>query len=172
LAQFGLEMVAPGGGEHLAAAGVEAALDKRTSMGVIGNLNAYAQFQAANAMNRGQEPRGWPGGGGVGRGDGFDDGQSDRSEPARPGSGRSCAGRRSSPAAVAVSSELSRGDDMASRRAFRPGGACRPSVADVRQLTAQTLVWKAGMAQWTKAGSVPELGGLFCRCAAAAAQPK
>lgn len=29
---------------------VEEALDKRTSMGVIGNLNAYTQFQAANAM--------------------------------------------------------------------------------------------------------------------------
>jgi membrane protease subunit (stomatin/prohibitin family) len=29
---------------------VEAALDKRTSMGVIGNLNAYTQYQAANAI--------------------------------------------------------------------------------------------------------------------------
>src|SRR5438067_12544608 len=29
---------------------VEAAMDKRTSMGVIGNLNAYTQFQAANAI--------------------------------------------------------------------------------------------------------------------------
>lgn len=29
---------------------VEQALDKRSSMGIIGNLNAYSQFQAANAM--------------------------------------------------------------------------------------------------------------------------
>ncbi len=29
---------------------VEAALDKRSSMGIIGNLGAYTQFQAANAM--------------------------------------------------------------------------------------------------------------------------
>ena len=29
---------------------VEAALDKRTSMGVLGNLNAYTQYQAATAM--------------------------------------------------------------------------------------------------------------------------
>lgn len=29
---------------------VEAAMDKRTSMGVLGNLNQYAQYQAAEAM--------------------------------------------------------------------------------------------------------------------------
>src|SRR5205085_7193708 len=29
---------------------VEQAMDKRTSMGVIGNLNAYTQFQTANAI--------------------------------------------------------------------------------------------------------------------------
>jgi hypothetical protein len=28
-------------------------------------------------------------------------------------------------------------------------------------LKRDTLVWKAGMAQWTAAGTVPELGGLF-----------
>jgi hypothetical protein len=30
-----------------------------------------------------------------------------------------------------------------------------------RELTRETLVWKNGMAQWTKAGEVPELSGLF-----------
>ena len=29
------------------------------------------------------------------------------------------------------------------------------------QLTRETLVWKEGMAQWTKAGEVEELAGLF-----------
>src|ERR1700758_5009811 len=30
---------------------VEAALDKRSSMGIIGNMNAYTQFQTANAID-------------------------------------------------------------------------------------------------------------------------
>ncbi|MEI7669672.1 MAG: SPFH domain-containing protein, partial [Pseudomonadota bacterium] len=34
---------------------VEAALDKRSSMGIIGNLGAYAQFQAANSMEKAAE---------------------------------------------------------------------------------------------------------------------
>jgi hypothetical protein len=29
------------------------------------------------------------------------------------------------------------------------------------QLTRNSLVWKAGMAGWVKAGEVPELAGLF-----------
>ena len=29
---------------------VEAVLDKRTSMGIVGNLDQYTQFQAAEAM--------------------------------------------------------------------------------------------------------------------------
>jgi hypothetical protein len=29
------------------------------------------------------------------------------------------------------------------------------------QLTRDTLVWKAGMSNWTKAGDVPELSNLF-----------
>ena len=31
----------------------------------------------------------------------------------------------------------------------------------VGQLTADSLVWKSGMEQWTKAGKVDELNGLF-----------
>jgi membrane protease subunit (stomatin/prohibitin family) len=34
---------------------VEAALDKRSEMGIIGNLGAYAQFQAANAIEKSAE---------------------------------------------------------------------------------------------------------------------
>jgi membrane protease subunit (stomatin/prohibitin family) len=45
---------------------VEKALDKRTSMGVIGNLDAYAKFQAAEAMEAAAKNPG--GGGGMGAG--------------------------------------------------------------------------------------------------------
>jgi len=49
---------------------VEAAMDKRTSMGVIGDVNRYAQFQAADAMrDAAQNPSGGAGlGAGLGAG--------------------------------------------------------------------------------------------------------
>jgi len=50
---------------------VEEALDKRTSMGMIGNLNAYTQFQAANAMEAAAENPGGSASAGIGMGMGF-----------------------------------------------------------------------------------------------------
>ena len=50
---------------------MEQALDKRSSMGILGNLGQYAQFQAANAMEAAAKN---PGGGaseGIGMGMGF-----------------------------------------------------------------------------------------------------
>src|SRR6185369_8191081 len=49
----------------------EAAMDKRTSMGVIGDVGRYAQFQAADAMrDAAQNPSGGAGTG-MGLGAGF-----------------------------------------------------------------------------------------------------
>ena len=46
---------------------VEAAMDKRSSMGIVGNLGAYAQFQAANAIEHAaNNPNGGLAGAGVG----------------------------------------------------------------------------------------------------------
>ncbi|MFC7743165.1 DUF4339 domain-containing protein [Nocardiopsis composta] len=36
-----------------------------------------------------------------------------------------------------------------------------PAQVSSGALTRQSLVWKEGMAQWTPAGQVPELGRLF-----------
>src|SRR5439155_27034312 len=54
---------------------VEQAMDKRTSMGVIGNLNAYTQFQAANAISDAAKNPGGIAGAGVGIGLGVGLGQ-------------------------------------------------------------------------------------------------
>jgi membrane protease subunit (stomatin/prohibitin family) len=50
---------------------VEAAMDKRTSMGVIGDVGRYAQFQAADAMRDAAQNPGGAAGTGVGLGAGF-----------------------------------------------------------------------------------------------------
>ena len=50
---------------------VEAAMDKRTSMGVIGDVGRYAQFQAADAMRDAAQNTGGGGGHGGRAGRGF-----------------------------------------------------------------------------------------------------
>ena len=50
---------------------VEAAMDKRTSMGVIGDVSRYAQFQAADAMRDAAQNPGGGAGTGAGLGAGF-----------------------------------------------------------------------------------------------------
>src|SRR5215218_9722057 len=50
---------------------VEAAMDKRTSMGVIGDVGRYAQFQTADAMRDAAQNPGGGAGTGVGLGAGF-----------------------------------------------------------------------------------------------------
>src|SRR4051812_31060404 len=50
---------------------VEGALDKRTSMGIIGDLGKYTQFQAANSMQKAAENPGGAGASGIGMGMGF-----------------------------------------------------------------------------------------------------
>ena len=50
---------------------VEAAMDKRTSMGVIGDVGRYAQFQAADALRDAAQNQGGGAGTGAGLGAGF-----------------------------------------------------------------------------------------------------
>ncbi len=54
---------------------VEAALDKRTSMGIVGNLQAYTQYQAATAMQDAAKNPGGAAGAGIGMGMGMAMGQ-------------------------------------------------------------------------------------------------
>ena len=54
---------------------VEAAMDKRTSMGVVGDLNKYTQFQAAEAMRDAAQNEGGGAGMGAGLGAGMAMGQ-------------------------------------------------------------------------------------------------
>src|ERR671917_1802477 len=72
---------------------VEAAMDKRTSMGVIGDVGRYAQFQAADAMRDAAQNPGGGAGAGMGLGAGFAMGNamasamSDAMKPSKEGQG-------------------------------------------------------------------------------------
>jgi membrane protease subunit (stomatin/prohibitin family) len=142
---------------------VEEALDKRTSMGVIGDLSAYTQFQAANAMEKAAEN---PSGGGAAEGMGLGMGfamaqqmgramntQASPAPAAAPGGGAdvppplpdapsfwvAVQGKRTGPFPVAQLAEQIAGGT----------------------LTRETLVWATGMAAWTPAGQVQAIQPLF-----------
>ena len=136
---------------------VEKALDKRTSMGVIGNLNAYTQFQAANALEAAADN---PGGGaadGMGLGMGFAMAQQMANAMGQnAGHGAAPAGGPPPlPGAaqfyVALGGAQAGPFGMDALRGHVSGG----------QLTRETLVWKQGMPAWTPAGEVADLQPLF-----------
>jgi len=130
---------------------VEAALDRRTSMGVVGNLDAYAKFQTANSIPDAAKNPGGLAAGGVGLGMGFTmagqmaqalSPQTPSSPPPIPGAVEffvAQAGKQTGPFGLDVLS----GDARSGK------------------LTRESLVWRQGMAGWMPAAKVAELGGLF-----------
>jgi membrane protease subunit (stomatin/prohibitin family) len=134
---------------------VEEALDKRSSMGVLGDLSKYTQFQAANAMEDAAQNPGGMAGGGMGMGMGFamanQMGQAMTNQPA-PGQGETPPPLPQSIKFYAVLGGRQSGpfDVPALQKHVQSG-----------QLTRQTLVWREGMDKWTPAEQVGELKGMF-----------
>ena len=150
---------------------VEKAMDKRSSMGVLGDLNRYTQFQAANAMEAAATaPGGSAAGSGMGMGMGFamagqmmnamnpmmNQQQQMYQQPQQGGY------QQQQPMApppmpaqstffVAVNGQQSGPFDMNALSSMVANG----------QLTKDTLVWKQGMPAWAAAGTVQELSSLF-----------
>ncbi|MCC7350240.1 MAG: SPFH domain-containing protein [Phycisphaerales bacterium] len=135
---------------------VEAAMDKRTSMGVIGNMQQYAQYQSANAIGDAAKNPGGIAGAGVGLGAGYMMAQQfgQAMNPANPQT-PPAAGPPPVPSAAAYFIVL----DGQQAGPFDLGKLRENAAAG--RLNRQTLVWKQGMSQWTAAGEVAELGSLF-----------
>jgi len=135
---------------------VEAALDKRTSMGVIGDLSKYTQFQAANSMEAAAANPSGMASAGVGMGMGYvmasQLGQAMAQQQAGPGGAAPppIPGQLP-PFWVAIDNQQAGPFDQATlARHVRDG-----------KLTRETLVWKQGMAQWTPAGQVGEIAPIL-----------
>ena len=136
---------------------VEKALDKRTSMGVIGDLGAYTRFQAANAMEAAaNNPSGGGASEGMGLGMGFAMAQQmagamspAAQPPAAPGG----------PPPLPQQAQFYAGFDGQQAGPF--GMDVLRGHAQAGRLTAETLVWRQGMSAWTPAAQVPELAPLF-----------
>lgn len=132
---------------------VEQALDKRTSMGIIGNLSAYTQYQSANAIPDAAKNPGGLASAGVGIGMGV--GMAQQVSQAMGGAQTAGAVPPPLPAAaaffVAVNGQQSGPHDPSVLTAMVTKG----------ELQRDTLVWKQGMVNWTPAAQVQELASLF-----------
>ncbi|HEX8904548.1 MAG TPA: SPFH domain-containing protein, partial [Longimicrobiaceae bacterium] len=132
---------------------VEKALDKRSSMGVIGDLGAYTQFQTAESIPLAAQNPGGTAGAGVGLGMGFAMAQQmagAMGQGAQPHAGPPPLPQQAS-YYVAVNGQQSGPHGIDALRQQAGSGA----------LGRDTLVWKQGMAAWTPAGQVDELAPLF-----------
>ncbi|GDX98449.1 antifreeze protein, type I [Phycisphaerae bacterium] len=130
---------------------VEAALDKRSSMGVLGNLDNYAKFQAAEAIRDAAKNPGTAGTFvGVGVGQAF--GNMIAGTTAGAAAGVAGAAPPPLPAFFLVINGIQAGP-------FDQSGL----VGKVRsgELTPSSLVWRQGMQQWAPASSVGELAAVF-----------
>jgi membrane protease subunit (stomatin/prohibitin family) len=140
---------------------VEQAIDKRTSMGVIGNMGQYTQYQTALAIGDAAKNPGGIAGVGAGMGAGFAMAnqmaqavtQTTQNQPAAPAAGSTPPPLPQTSVAyyVAVNGQQTGPLDL---------GALQQRIAS-GQITQSTLVWKVGMPQWSQAGGLPELSEMF-----------
>jgi membrane protease subunit (stomatin/prohibitin family) len=138
---------------------VQEAIDRRTSMGVVGDLTKYTQFQAAEALRVGAENGG--GGAGVTRGAGLAVGNLLASAL-----GQSAAPQTSAPAQASAPPPLPGGEAQfhLGLNGKTQGPYATSALAQLVRdgvLAPDTLVWRQGMADWVRAETVTELAPLF-----------
>jgi membrane protease subunit (stomatin/prohibitin family) len=139
---------------------VEEALDKRTSMGVLGDMTKYTQYQAATAIgDAAKNPEG--GGlaaGGMGAGLGFAMASQIGQALGQPGQGGQAGAQGGPP-------PIPRGPEY---WAALDGKQAGPFTTDALKeqirtghVTKDTLVWTEGMGEWTAARDIPAVAKLF-----------
>lgn len=136
---------------------VEEALDKRTSAGMVGNLDRYMQYQTGLAIEAGAENPGGAAGAGIGLGAGLAVGQQ-MANSMQPSAAPPSAAEAMPPPLPASK----RFHIAINGQASGPfGSEGLQQRVDAGELTATTLVWAKGMPEWVAAGSVAELAELF-----------
>lgn len=127
---------------------VESAIDKRSSIGAIGNLDQFAKYQAATALEAAAKNPGNAAGTGIGLAMGLG--------MAGQVAGIAASGAGQPPPLpmawwVALGGQQNGPHDVSSLQRLIAGN----------QLTKETLVWKEGMPHWIPCATIPELAKLF-----------
>ena len=139
---------------------VEKAIDKRGAIAAVGNLQAYTQYETASAIHDAATTPNSAAGAGMGLGAGFAMGgnmvsQMGAAQTATNAGVGAAAMPPPLPVAaafhVAINGQQAGPFDMGTLQGQAGSGS----------LKRDSLVWKAGMAQWVKASEVPELAALF-----------
>ena len=141
---------------------VEAALDKRTSMGVVGDLNKYTQFSAAEAMTAAASN---PGGGEAAAGMGLGMGMAMANQMANAMNPGPWGAAQAQPQAAAVPPPppvehvWHTAENGQTKGPFSKADLGR--MASAGELKRETYVWTQGQDGWKKAEDVAELAQLF-----------
>ncbi|MBS1709850.1 MAG: SPFH domain-containing protein [Armatimonadetes bacterium] len=125
---------------------VEQAIDTRSKMGAVGDLNKFMQFQAAEAMVKGAENPGGMGGIGAQMAAGMMVGQTVQN-------------MQSAPPPMPVQKQFHVAVNGSQQGPF--GTDALRGMVSSGQLTPDTLVWTQGMADWQPARAVADLAALF-----------
>lgn len=133
---------------------VEEALDKKSSMGIIGNLDNYMKFQSANAMEAAAKNPGGEAAAGVGMGMGF---------AMANQLGKMVAAPQAPPETATLPPPLPTGEAdpkyYVGKDGKQAGPFDRTAIAAYigrGAITRETLLWKEGMAEWKMALHFPE----------------
>ena len=149
---------------------VEAALDKRTSMGLAGDLGKFTQYSAAEAMTAAANNPGQGGGMGAGLGMGMGMAMAQQmsnmaaGQPSGPWGGSAPtapqpAAHAAPPPPPPVEHVWHVAVDGQTSGPFSKAKMGR--MATDGEITRETFVWTAGQDGWKKAGDVQELAQLF-----------
>lgn len=139
---------------------VEKVLDQRSSMGIVGDLNKYTQFSAAQAMQT-AAGAGGDSAMGAGMGMGMGMGMAQAMASAMGGMGQPAA----APAAAAPPPPPPAAPMFhvaANGQTTGPFGAAQlQAMMSAGQFSRDSMVWTQGMAGWARAAEVPALASLF-----------
>jgi membrane protease subunit (stomatin/prohibitin family) len=143
---------------------VAATLDQRTRIGLIGDVGAYAALQAADAIRDSARNQG-TGGAGAAIGVGIAMAGTLANTAASSLHPPAAAPAASGPPPVPTPPSIPTSAGFFLAVGGKPQGpfdvaTLRARVAD-KSLTADTLVWREGMAQWAAAGSVADVAALL-----------
>jgi membrane protease subunit (stomatin/prohibitin family) len=146
-APFGLQIVALMVENISLPPEVEKVLDQRTSMGVLGDLSKYTQFKTAEAIGDAAKNPGGLAGAGAGMGAGF---------AMANQMGAAMAAQTAQPTATPPPlPQQSAGAFFVALDGKQAGPFNMNELGG--KITRDTLVWRQGMAQWTRAADVAEL---------------
>jgi membrane protease subunit (stomatin/prohibitin family) len=142
---------------------VEAAMDKRTEMSVVGNLDQYTKFQAAQSIPLAAQNPGGIAGAGVGVGVGAGLG----AQLAQALAPTAVPTPTPTPAAVSAAAAAPAPPPLPGATQWYLGvngqqvGPLSPAEVTARvsggTATSDTLAWRAGLADWTPISQIPEL---------------